>query len=442
LRRAVGVVRVSRAGDRSGEQFVSPSEQAQRIQTACERDGLKLVETLQELDVSGGAPLAKRPGLRRAVEMVESGDAEVVVVAFFDRLVRSLKVQLEVAERVEAAGGRIVALDVGEIGVGATGKLTAQFLGAVAEYHRAVTAERTAEAKRRAIARGVPTFARIPPGYRQREDGTLEPHPTEARIVAEAFKIRADGGTVFQVRDHLRANGIERSFHGTQSLLRSRIVLGELNFGDLHNPAAHPAIVDAETWGRVQRVIAPRGRRAKSERLLARLGVLRCATCGARMVVGSSNHGRYALYKCPPVADCPRRVTIGAEIAERAVVDAVRALIEGIEGTATVGEGVDDAERELRAAEEELDAAVRAFSGLEDVDAARERLTELRVRRDHLRDRVSELAAAAAPAVVVSAGEWDVLTLHEQRALIVAVVDEAVIAPGRGTDRITIKTRG
>ena len=81
---------------------------------SCERDGLELVETIEELDVSGGTPLAKRPGLRRAVELVEAGEADVVVVAYFDRLVRSLTVQAEVVERVERAGGAILAVDVGE----------------------------------------------------------------------------------------------------------------------------------------------------------------------------------------------------------------------------------------------------------------------------------------------------------------------------------------
>src|SRR4051812_7825997 len=90
VRRAVGVVRVSRVGDRDGDRFVSPREQAERIRSISARDGLELVETIEELDVSGGTPLAKRAGLRRAVEMVEAGEVEVVVVAFFDRLVRSL----------------------------------------------------------------------------------------------------------------------------------------------------------------------------------------------------------------------------------------------------------------------------------------------------------------------------------------------------------------
>lgn len=441
LRRAVGVVRVSRVGARSGEQFVSPSEQAERIRAACVRDGLELVEAFEELDVSGGAALAKRPGLRRAVKMVEAGEADVVVVAFFDRLVRSLKVQLEVAERVEAAGGQIVALDVGEVGVGATGKLTAQFLGAVAEYHRNVTAERTSEAKRRAIARGVPTFSKIPPGYQRREDGTLELHAKEAAAVAKAFRLRADGMTVMDVRDYLRRHGIERSFHGTQAILTSRMYLGELRFGELVNTASHPAIVDADTWARVQRMKSPRGRRPKSERLLARLGVLRCGTCGSRMVVGTAHHGQYGLYRCPPIGDCPQRVTISADVAEAAVAEKVRELLADVKGTATVGGATEQAERDYSQAEAELAAAVEAFTGLEDVAVAREKLQALREIRDQARDRLDELQAAQAPAVTVTAANWDDLTLDEQRALIRAVIDRAEVAPGRGADRLTVVAR-
>ncbi|TML72285.1 MAG: recombinase family protein, partial [Actinobacteria bacterium] len=53
--------------------------------------------------------------MRRAVAILEAGEAGVVVVAYFDRLVRSLAVQREVVERVEQAGGAIVAVDVGEV---------------------------------------------------------------------------------------------------------------------------------------------------------------------------------------------------------------------------------------------------------------------------------------------------------------------------------------
>lgn len=104
-RRAIGIVRVSQVNGRDGERFASPGEQADRIRRACARDDLKLIEVIEELDVSGGTALEQRHGLRRAVEAVEDGAADIVVASYFDRLVRSLRVQDELVSRVEAAGG-------------------------------------------------------------------------------------------------------------------------------------------------------------------------------------------------------------------------------------------------------------------------------------------------------------------------------------------------
>ena len=97
---------------------------------------------IEELDVSGGTPLANRRGLRRAVEMVEAGEADVVVVAYFDRLVRSLTVQAEVVDGSSARAGRS-SPSTSAITNGRAGMAVGTMLGAVAEYHRRVTAERT-----------------------------------------------------------------------------------------------------------------------------------------------------------------------------------------------------------------------------------------------------------------------------------------------------------
>jgi hypothetical protein len=246
------------------------------------------------------------------------------------------------------------------------------------------------------------------------------------------------------VREHLRRNGIARSFHGVTSMLASRVYLGELNFGKLTNPESHTAIVDADTWSTVQRIRSPRGPRAKSERLLARLGILRCGTCGARMVVGSTRQqGKsYAFYRCIPTSDCAQRVTISAEIAEQTVTQAVQDLLADVEGSASIVSGVADAERDLASAERELDAAVEAFTGLEDVTAARTRLLELREARDSARERLADVEAAAGPSVTVTAADWDALTTDERRALIRATIAEATVAPGRGADRITVTAHG
>ena len=424
-----------------GDDPVSPTEQRQRIEAACEREGFKLLEVLPEIDVSGGAPLKRRPGLSRAVAMVEAGEADVIVVAYFDRLFRSVKVQAEVAQRVEEAGGGLFAADAGELREDtASGWITSSMLGLVAEYQRRTTRERTVEAKRRAVARGVAPFPRLPFYLRRRKDGRIE-HDPKIELMREAIRMRLDGATIAAVRDYLRRQRVRLSYHGVQSLFGSRLLLGELHFGDdMHNLRAFDPVIDLETWRRLQRVVVPRGRRAKSERLLARLGVLRCGTCDSRMVVGTSQ-GQYALYRCPPVGDCPRRVTIAAEAAERAVVEAVEELLAGIEGKASVEGGVEEARADVDRCQDALDAAIRAFAGLEDEAAARERLQELRAARDEARERHDDLLAASAPAITLRVGDWNLLTVDERRALIRAVIDRAVVSPGRGLDRITIEPR-
>ena len=55
------------------------------------------------------------PRTEGAIAEVEAGKADTIVVAYFDRLVRSLRIQEEVLERVENAGGRVLAVDFGEV---------------------------------------------------------------------------------------------------------------------------------------------------------------------------------------------------------------------------------------------------------------------------------------------------------------------------------------
>src|SRR4051794_4350313 len=111
-RRAVGIVRVSQTKGREGESFASPKEQAERVRAECKRLSLRLLDIHEELDVSGGTPLDERPGLGLAVAAIEAGKADVVVAAYFDRLMRSLRVQEELFRRVEKAGGQVLSVDV------------------------------------------------------------------------------------------------------------------------------------------------------------------------------------------------------------------------------------------------------------------------------------------------------------------------------------------
>jgi site-specific DNA recombinase len=332
----------------------------------------------------------------------------------------------------------VLALDVGQITNGsATKRLTANFLGAVAQYHRETTAERTAEARARAVARGVPPWPGAPPGYRRAEDGRLEPDPNEAPVVAEAFRMRADGTPITAIREYLHEHGIDRTFGAVQRYLGSRVVLGELRHGKQENTSAHPAIVDVDTWRRVQRTRVSRGRKPKSDRLLARLGVLRCASCGARMTVGN-NHG-HKVYRCPQTSRCSARSAIQAPMVEGLVIDKVREALAGVEGRASAEGKVREAARQLERAQADLDAAFRAFEGFEGETAARERLRELHEARDEAQESLERLGGQRAAVVINAARDWGRLTLAERRDLIRATVESVSVAPGRGPERVTIK---
>ena len=426
---------------REGESFASPAEQRERIEQACAREGLRLVGDHEELDVSGGAPLDRRAGLSAAIEAIEAGTADTLIAAYFDRIFRSVRVQAQVLERIERAGGKVLAVDVGAVGEGSAAEwLSASMHGMMSEYFKRQIGEKSSAAQRRAIARGVPPLANIPPGYRRGEDGRLVVEPREAPIVAEAFKMRAAGATIKEVAAYMNEHGVDRSWRSTQTTLASPIVLGEIHFGAEQNLDAHEAIVDRETFRRVQAMVIPRGQRPSSERLLARLGVLRCATCGRKMCVGSRAPSKYPVYRCPPTGDCPSRVTISAELAERVVVERVRAELADVEGRASAEQGARDAEQALAAAQSTLDAAVRAFDGLGDVESARDRLQALRAAVDAAQARVDQIGGGDAAELVNGARDWEQATVDEKRALIRALIERASVAPGRGgASRITVE---
>lgn len=368
----------------------------------------------------------------------------MLVAAYFDRLARSLRVQEEVVSRIEAAGGEVLALDFGQVTNGTSARwVSGTPIGMMAEYQRRATAERSGVAQQRAIARGVPPWPNVTPGYLRAEDGCFTPDYRLAPVVADAFRMRDDGATIDEVRTFLAERGIRLSYHGVTSLLASRVVLGEIHFGHYApNLTAFPPIVDRDLWQRVQRARVPRGRKPKSDRLLARLGVLRCASCGSRMGVGTSNHGAYPLYRCPPTGDCECRVTVSAELVEGLVTDVVRSSLNDVEGRAAAEQNARQAELDLERCQSELEAAIRVLADLGDEPAARQRLAELRHARDAAQDRVDQLGASHPSVTVNASRDWDRLSLNERRALIRATVERVSVTPGRGPGRIAVQLVG
>ena len=433
-RRAIGITRVSQEGDR--EHIHSYATQAARIETDCADKGTELLYIGQERNVSGGSDLSNRPELSKAVEAVENGTADTIIAAYFDRFFRSLEVQTQVIRRIERAGGELLTLDHGTLTNATPAKrLQANIVGAMAQYFRELTAEKTAEAQARAVARGVAPWSRQP-GYVRNDDGVFIPGP-DAPHIQKAFRMRAKGATIKEIRAYLRDNGVPLLYTSVCDMLKSRTYLGEIRFGELVNLTAHDKLIDVGTFNKVQRMKIPRGHSAKSDRLLARLNILRCGSCGARMTVGSNNLGAVN-YRCPPTSLCERRMAISATVAERVVAAEVQKQVHSVYGL------WNKATANRRHAVKALDHAIANHAAFmsADLDFTNpinvSKAKELETHVAECQERVDRTPAGARTKLTITE-DWSKLTLRQQRDLIVSLVDSVTVEPGRGEKRVKVK---
>ena len=439
--RVLGIVRVSEQGDREHDSFYSPAIQINRIRNECEAREYRLLDVYAEIDVSGGLPLSKRPALRTAVEAIEGGEADILMTSYLDRLCRNRRVQDEVRDRIQAAGGRLITLDLGEITNGTPEQdFSFGVIGDANELQRKQIKVKSAAGQKRAIEAGK-LIGPVPPGYLS-DGGRLTIDSTKAEVVHQAFERRAGGATFQQVRDFLADHGIERTTTGVRKMLANRTYLGDLHFGKLSNLEAHDPLVERELFAQVQRMTVTAGCKAKSDRLLARQGILRCGNCGTKMVASLTSRG-WPFYRCSNGA-CDRRQTIGAKLVESVVTDAVRDALKDVEGRASAEAGVREAELALEQAQAALDSAASMIeqAGLATEPSFVNKLAELRQARDDAQTHVDQLGGHRAVVSVSAATDWDRLTLDEQRALIRATVHRVTVAPGRGADRVTVHLVG
>jgi DNA invertase Pin-like site-specific DNA recombinase len=106
--------------------------------------------------------VASRPQLEAVIDFLREGDT--LTVTRLDRLARSTRQLLEIAERVKAKGASLRVLNLGDTGT-ATGQLVFTVIGAIAEFERGLMLERQREGIAAAKAAGrykgrVPTAQR------------------------------------------------------------------------------------------------------------------------------------------------------------------------------------------------------------------------------------------------------------------------------------------
>jgi peptidoglycan hydrolase-like protein with peptidoglycan-binding domain/DNA invertase Pin-like site-specific DNA recombinase len=159
---ALGYVSVAENG---GGEPNTMHEQAELIDSLCERRGWRLLEVVRDVEAAGGGSL-RRPGLSYAVERISKGEASCLVVSHLGRLSRSAAELGRVLEWLGRSGGRLVVVDVGLDTASEAGRIAANSLVRVGAWETRRVSDSTRKgleaARARRAATGRPAVEDIP----------------------------------------------------------------------------------------------------------------------------------------------------------------------------------------------------------------------------------------------------------------------------------------
>ncbi len=469
-----------------------------------------------------GATLV-RPALEALRDLAAQGCLDVVLVYSPDRLARKFAYQALLIEELARCGVRVEFVK-GPRGDSPEDQLLVQFQGMFAEYEKAQLMERYRRGKAwRAKTGSVNVLGGAPFGYRYvrktPESGArYEVVPHEAALVAEMFRRYADdGAAIAGLGRWLTAEGVatrtgkerwDRSV--IWGMLRNPAYAGTAVFGKtqvVHEPAGLnrtarltgrtvprqvrtqdrpreewtgipvPALVDEETFDRVQQRLADNKRFASRNTKVPSLlqGIAACASCGYgyyRATTTTTAGNKIYYYRCLGSDDyryqggrvCGSK-PVRADYADQVVWDHVTALLaDPALIRAEIGKRVERArtsdpvtrkrgqlEQALAKTGKSIAAMITAFSEqLLTIDELRTRMPALRARETGLKDQIATLDAQAADrdAYLKLAGDLEgflarlrgssaTATVEDRQRVLRAVVQDILVGP----EKITIRHR-
>jgi len=217
----VGYPRVST--DEQARDGKSLENQEQKIRLFCELHDLHLLRMVA--DPGQSAKSLDRPGVKEALDDLDKGRADGLVVTKLDRLTRSLSDWSYLIERYfsERAGRSLFSVGDSIDTRTANGRMVLYIIMTIAQWEREVIAERTSDTLQGKIRRGE-RCGRVRYGYGLDEDGprnpktglpmNLVPIEEEQRTIALMRRWKDEGREYREMVELLRQLGIETKSGG------------------------------------------------------------------------------------------------------------------------------------------------------------------------------------------------------------------------------------
>jgi site-specific DNA recombinase len=286
----------------------------------CRDHNLEVVH--QYVDEAQSGTNDRRISFQKMIKDAEAREWDYVVVYKMDRFSRSVSDALHYQKILQGFGIDILSVIEdfdNETPEGGFFNLITMGMSQlyVQNLRRSVMAGLRQNAKKGIATGGIP-----PLGYDYNDSMVLVPNPTEAETVKIIFTMAADGHSYTEIARRLESEGRKTKLGGNfianfNEILKNRKYIGEYvynrsvpknqdgkrnhhqnkaEFEIIRIPNAHPAIVDQETFVRVQEILRRRVRRRGgrphvfSKYMLA--GRIKCQVCGSAFFGDFTYSGR------------------------------------------------------------------------------------------------------------------------------------------------------
>jgi site-specific DNA recombinase len=296
----------------------------------------------------------ERPALKRLLADIRAGQIDCVVTYKVDRLSRSLLDFAKMMETFEQHGVSFVSITQQFNSATSMGRLVLNVLLSFAQFEREIIAERTRDKMAATRRKGKWSGGTPVLGYDLDPRGRrLHVNEEEAECVRAIFALYLEHQALLPVVQELARRGWVgkrwqtrkgrtrggRPFTKTSlyRLLTNVVYAGKVRYKDEVHDGEQPALLDADTFGRVQALLRSRGPEVgppSVHRFTALLkGLLRCVCCDCAMTPAHTTRKgglRYRYYTCVQAQKsgwptCPAKA-IPAQPIEQLVIEQIQRL--------------------------------------------------------------------------------------------------------------------
>lgn len=305
---AVSYLRVSTRGqaERGGGHDEGFSIPAQREANKKKAASLGAMVGKEFVDRGASAKSADRPQLQAMLEYVrENADrVDYVIVHKVDRLARNRDDDSDIMRVLRECGVQLVSASE-SIDETPSGMLLHGIMSSIAEFYSQNLATEVKKGMGEKV-KGGGTVGRAPLGYinvrriddKGREERTVELDPERAPLVKQAFEEYATGEwSIISLAEYMAALGLSTrptpkipskpvTKTSIEKMLKNPYYAGVIRYNGIEYDGAHEALIDLETFNKVQNIIQSHhnGERTREHPHFLK-GLVYCWNCKSRMVV-------------------------------------------------------------------------------------------------------------------------------------------------------------